>query len=485
MIAPAGYGKTHTIAECLNFTPQGERQLILTHTHAGIASIKEKIKKLNIPSNKYQVETISSFAQKYVLSFYIQDNMPFQENAKEYYNFIIQTATKLFKCHSIKRIINGTYKGLFVDEYQDCTKPQHEMILALSEILPTHLLGDPLQGIMNFDNDLVDFGTDLTDFEIIPELNTPHRWYTDGNNKDLGDALKEIRGILQTESNKGIDLSKYNLNKVLHVIKIEEGDIYKPDSVYRKGLKKLIENPEFESLLLLVPEYSKGGVPKGNVFDRAKLRTLIDYKRKLVLIEAIDEKTFYSIAKKIDSIIVDIDTSKFKIKKICSEILTQLFEVTSINEWFKQSDNRLIQKNRSEEDKSKSEKLNNIIEIFISTPSPKTLKNFLLFLKNELHFKYKRPGLLNSVFKALDNAHEENQSVYQSMVSHKNVIRRIGRKINGKCIGTTALTKGLEFDTVAILDAHEFICPKNFYVAITRASKRLIIFTKNEKPVFN
>lgn len=56
-------------------------------------------------------------------------------------------------------------------------------------------------------------------------------------------------------------------------------------------------------------------------------------------------------------------------------------------------------------------------------------------------------------------------------------IRKIqGRSIQGKYIGTTLLTKGLEFDTVVIL------CPQkmnsnNLYVAMTRASKRLIFVT--------
>jgi hypothetical protein len=47
LIAPAGYGKTHTIAECLKYTVG--HQLILTHTHAGVASIKEKVKKQTLP----------------------------------------------------------------------------------------------------------------------------------------------------------------------------------------------------------------------------------------------------------------------------------------------------------------------------------------------------------------------------------------------------------------------------------------------------
>ncbi|WP_179338763.1 DEAD/DEAH box helicase family protein [Winogradskyella ludwigii] len=75
LIAPAGYGKTHTISESLKKTTG--RQLILKHTHAGVSSIKEKLKKAQIASHNFNVETITSFAQKYVLSFYInKDEIP-------------------------------------------------------------------------------------------------------------------------------------------------------------------------------------------------------------------------------------------------------------------------------------------------------------------------------------------------------------------------------------------------------------------------
>ena len=42
IIAPAGYGKTHTIAECVNLDLSSKICLILTHTHAGIASTTKK-----------------------------------------------------------------------------------------------------------------------------------------------------------------------------------------------------------------------------------------------------------------------------------------------------------------------------------------------------------------------------------------------------------------------------------------------------------
>jgi len=105
------------------------------------------------------------------------------------------------------------------------------------------------------------------------------------------------------------------------------------------------------------------------------------------------------------------------------------------------------------------------------------MNDIILELKNNLKIKYKREGLLYAVLNALKHSDMEGISVYEAMKNHRNVIRRSGRKIKGKCIGTTLLTKGLEFDTVAILDADKFDCPKHLYVAITRCCKKLIIFS--------
>lgn len=69
LIAPAGHGKTTAIADCIMQCPEESRYLILTHTHAGIASLRAKFNEKNIPQKKYQLDTITGFAQRYVLSF--------------------------------------------------------------------------------------------------------------------------------------------------------------------------------------------------------------------------------------------------------------------------------------------------------------------------------------------------------------------------------------------------------------------------------
>lgn len=62
IIAPAGYGKTHTIAECVNLDLSSKICLILTHTHAGIASLKEKLQSIKTRNNKYELATIYGFS---------------------------------------------------------------------------------------------------------------------------------------------------------------------------------------------------------------------------------------------------------------------------------------------------------------------------------------------------------------------------------------------------------------------------------------
>jgi superfamily I DNA/RNA helicase len=480
LIAPAGYGKTYTIVECLKYT--SGRQLILTHTHAGVASIKEKIKKASIASNRYNVETISSFAQKYVNAFYSGTDIPDQENSREYHSFIIDKAINIFKANIVRNVIIATYDGLFVDEYQDCTKLQHEMILALSESLKAHILGDPLQGIFNFNGELVDFGTDLSDFKRV-DLSIPHRWHQKGNNRALGDRLKEIRSLLEQEA--VVDFSSDNIEG-LHIINVSPDDIRNSESGYRNCLHKIISNPDnnpdFDSLLIIVPEYKEVKVdglkvPKGNINDRAQIRAQIDYSKSLTLIEAIDDSSFYSLAKKIDILCSSIGRAKSPVKRIKKDVLEQMYHKSGLDNWFNEND---IKNKQADADKIKAIALKDTIDLFVSKPSPSNMNALLLGLKNDLKIKYKREGLLYAILHALNHSALEGISVYEAMKNHRNVIRRTGRKIRGKCIGTTLLTKGLEFDTVAILDADKFDCPKHFYVALTRCCKNLFVFSSQK-----
>jgi DNA helicase-2/ATP-dependent DNA helicase PcrA len=314
LIAPAGYGKTYTIAECLRYT-EGT-QLVLTHTHAGVASLKEKIKKSGITSNKYNIETIDSFAQKYVDAFYCRDDIPEQENSKKYFPFIIEKAATLVEIKPIKDIIKLTYKGLFVDEYQDCTKTQHRFIIALADILPVHLLGDPLQGIFYFSEKLIDWETDLKDFANARfKLTEPWRWKN--TSPKLGTGLTEIR--MELENKKDIDLNQYESG--IEISLIAENDIYSGDRKYNERIINLLDSER--SLLLIYPESQ-------NLNARKKL--VKTFQNRFYLVEAMDGKDFYNFSK-----IFDNSDSASIYKKI-HEIIYSIFNKSELDKWFNDDD---------------------------------------------------------------------------------------------------------------------------------------------------
>ena len=456
LIAPAGYGKTYTLAECILDTPENEKQLILTHTHAGIASIKEKLKNRNIPTRKYHIETITGFAQRYVLAYYCENDIPaIERDTGSYYNFIIKKAKELFQLKSVKRTIMYSYQGLFVDEYQDCTKSQHEMLMVLSEILPTHILGDPMQGIFGFSEPLVDLENDLKDFEKVDELDTPWRWNNASKNS-LGKDLKDIRNKLKAEL--PISLNSY---KSFETVLCNNNDWYKPRTNYRNTLEDLL----LENNLLLIHPISSSIEPR--------IKILQSFNNRLSLLESFDAKEFYKLSLMIDK----WDNEGKSISLLVRDLSYKLFIKKGLNNWFNKNG---LKRKSKEDDKKKIAEIQELIDRFKVKSS---YSMFALIIKkiNKLQgIKCYRKDLLFSLCKALNIAETENKTVYEAMVSHKNVVRRVGREIHGKCIGTTLLTKGLEFDTVAILNANKFKDHKHFYVAITRACKRLIIFSEKE-----
>jgi superfamily I DNA/RNA helicase len=457
LIAPAGFGKTHTITECLLKLPlDSKKQLILTHTHAGVTSIKEKLKKLNVPYN-YEVETISSFIQRYVLAYNHNKTIPSIEDSKKYYTFLNDSALRLFKSIILSDVIKSTYSGLFVDEYQDCTKKQHEIIKILAELIPTRILGDFLQGIFEFNEPTVDL-TSISEMDGFVqnsfELTQPQRWLN-GNNTTLGNELKAIREKLIKKEE--IDLKSY---KSIELFNYPSLDLHTPKTDDSNLIWKLVAN---SSSLLIIHSNTTSVEPRKKITQK--------FNNSLTLIESIDDKLFYKVAKLID----ELNESNIEIK--LRDISLLLFNKTEVNNWF--NDKGFKRKTKPEEKRTIDELKDQLLDF------KKNIKEILITISTLPKFKCYRPEIFYSLLKAIEIANIEKIDCYNSMINHRNKIRRFGRKIEGKCIGTTLLTKGLEFDTVLILDAHNFNCPKHFYVALTRACKTLVIVTEKNTLRFN
>lgn len=495
LIAPAGYGKTYTIVQCVN--KANGKSLILTHTHAGVAALKNALKEQQIDKKYYEIETITSYAQKYVKA-YCAETLP-DITDDNYWIFILEKAESIFKNTHIKDVIKQTYSHLFVDEYQDCTISQHKVILAVSESIPTHILGDPLQGIMDFNKEtdpLVNFyNDDLKDFIKTPELTIPHRWQKEGNNPSLGNYLVNIRKKLienlENNAKNEIDLTN-NSNNSFYFIKTS-GSVYSYEGInketnilnkqtknkytYKQLIKSILENsknlPDYESLLIISkPPYRRN---KSQVEIRADLKSAL-YCPALYLLEAIDEKSFYKLSNMADEIVSE--GLNINLKKLY-DFLANLFNKTDIDKWINSKSYNLIRKT-NDYDKQISNEIQELIGTFNNSKQPLLFGKIIEYFYYTLKLKCNRTEFIYCILNAIKMT-EYGNSIYKTMVEQRNKFRRVGRKVDGKCLGTVALTKGLEFDTVIILDAEGFKNPKELYVAMTRACKNLFIFSQNSK----
>jgi hypothetical protein len=367
--------------------------------------------------------------------------------------------------------------------------------MKISDYLPTRIVGDPLQGIFEFQEELVCFEKNLSNFIRFSDLSTPHRWYKKGNNSKLGELIKSFRDPLLKGEQINIEMNK---EANFYVFPVSDGDIDDRESVYRKKLVSLISNkmsnPDFKNLLIIVPEYydntSGKIVKRGGVTERISILSKVDYSSSVVPLEAIDDKSFYSIAKDIDSCLSSLNSTRIPIKKIHT-ILSKLFTKTGaantknkgLNDWFKNNsvpNDFSVKKKKGDNIKAAIE-LEEVLTRLIRFPEPSRFLALVNYVMNKLKLRpIRRRDLVYSTRKCLQESSSTGNTIYKSMLEYKNIIRRVGRKVDGKCIGTTLLTKGLEFDTVVIVDAHKFECPKHLYVALTRCCKNLIIFTNNK-----
>ncbi len=454
LIAPAGYGKTHSIVECLKFLDG--KQLILTHTHAGVAALKERIKKHGILSKRFQVETITSFSQRYVKAFYCGNDIPNQQEGQTYYPFIVEKATLLIGIKPIANVIKTSFTGLFVDEYQDCSLIQHKLITALSNILKTRLFGDPLQGIFEFNVEpLIDLTSDeeMGDFLANKfELDEPWRW-RNGGNVELGNNLSQVRALL--EKGEKINLREHT---AIELVEIPAANLFAEESRYRKMLLKLIHAG---NLLVIHPVSS-------SIHPRLKLIKYLS--NQLQIIESIDDQDFYRISNQLDGMNIT------NVEKVVGDVAKIIFNKTGVEEWFS---DRGLKSKRDVEAQRFEGKLQRHFDVYKKLLKPYSIEAILNLLENLPNIRCYRRELFLSLCYALREASFDDISITEAMINTRNRLRRNGRRIGGKCIGTTLLTKGLEFETVAVLNAHQFDSPKHLYVALSRASKKLVIFTEN------
>lgn len=194
LVAPAGCGKTHLIAEAVSAYRGSSKQLVLTHTHAGVDAIRTRLKKFKADHRRYRIETIAGWSLRMASSFPQLSKLASTRPIAGEWEAVYAAAALLLQVSVIRSVVAQSYDGLWVDEYQDCTLAQHAVVMSLAEIIPCRILGDPLQGIFSF-GELVDWDRDVTpNVSSLFEATTPWRWCD--SNSTLGTWLQGVRSSL-------------------------------------------------------------------------------------------------------------------------------------------------------------------------------------------------------------------------------------------------------------------------------------------------
>lgn len=452
VIAPAGHGKTEMIAELVKHSCG--KTLLLTHTNVGVDALEKRLHGRKVPQSLYNIATIASFCGRWCQAYYRNANMDklpplfYNDNAQKDYEKSYVGGRRIFSHAWAGIILRSSYSAVIVDEYQDCTVSQHEMFVAISKILPVKVFGDPMQGIFSFDGNLVDWNS--LEYENVAVATSPWRWHE--SNSMLGEYLEILRKQLLP------CLWGYPCN-----IHLESCN---------GSVEVLPPNVNFYKLLNALSRYEKVVYltkwPRQQLSFCRRMRGIFQYDEK----QDCDELFEYS--RRFDN---ETGTRLFlSVIEFARKCATQVGKELSsyINRLKKGS----LDFNRMSKHHDFGELL---IKCMKYSPYDSIVEILRWIYSNDVFKKY-RIELLFEMIRSVKYACDHGITINES--SHRiRTIPGLQRRYDyfQFLSSRTLLSKGLEFDCVIIdmSSKENMLSAKEFYVAMTRAMKKIYIISSS------
>ena len=452
--APAGCGKTHLISEALKQHTASKPILLLTHTNAGVAALRGRLDKADVPSSYYRLFTIDGWAIRLVSTFpqrsKIAPETLFLTNPKKDYPEIREATICLLKARHIEDIIKASYSRIIVDEYQDCSIRQHRIIAHAAKTLPTCILGDPLQAIFGFNgaDPLAKWKDEVCScFPVIGELDIPWRWKKE-NKENFGKWLLDIRSKL--EQKQPINLSTRPTE--VSWCKLDKGDDVKNQL---RAVKSISLGPN-ERILII-----------GDSKNPSSQRKFASKIPEAIVIESVDLKDFVQFTKRMN---FNSSDALKELVDFASNLMTNVGGADLIKK-VRSLQNGTARKTASRVESSACD--------FVESPNPNTARSLLSEISRQGGVRLYRQEVLRTCIKALEQCNSDGSDFYDIAIKIRDQNRLIGRPLAKKSVGSTLLLKGLEAEVCVILNADE-LDANNLYVAMTRGSKKLVICSENQ-----
>ncbi|AGB22282.1 DNA/RNA helicase, superfamily I [Mycobacterium sp. JS623] len=449
---PAGTGKTQLIAAMAGVAAHdGSASLILTHTNAGVAALRKRLKDFGVPQRMVHVDTIASWAFELVrhypdLAGIKIAPVPDWTQTPEY----VSGAANVAQARAINRMHSASFAYLFVDEYQDCNLNQHDLILEIASAIPlAAVFGDRLQGIFDFAGEtLVDWDEHV--FPSYPLLDREHTaWRWAGHNAELGQWLLDVRS--QLVSGATLDLSQTSVPGLQWLASSHQAVA---DAAY--GFTT------FEESVLILNQWRSD-----NASTAGRLGGTY------AVMEDLNGRFMHESLATLES--SDPDGYALWLAYFAKSCFSGFGEIN-------QPILRRLQRGEGLEGLSRRglESTLAALEALATKPSLRNLVTAMRAIESAREGRLYCIEAWRDTLAAIEAVvlnPGENMRANLSMIRDR--LRYTGRRRQQRIVSRTLLVKGLEYDHAILCDADNIGSVRNFYVAITRPRKTLTILSRS------
>ncbi|QQF06966.1 UvrD-helicase domain-containing protein [Sinorhizobium meliloti] len=453
--APAGCGKTELITGCAAGTVS-KPTLILTHTTAGVAALRHRLHRANVPPTNYRLNTIAGWAIGMVTMFPERASYLHDPLLPPDYPAIQAAVGRLCQSGDIDRELRATYDRLLVDEYQDCSVSQHTIASGIANSLPTVVFGDPMQAIFGFGNDPLAgwYVQAAAAFPRIGLLTTPWRWNNAGAH-DLGNWLVAAR--TQLASGNSIDLRTCPNRIFWHPIGAEPGALIAEQVRVQYEVARQFPN---ESLLI--------------IGDSIQAQSRHDYASRaqgVSVVEPVDFRDVVGIAEQMTG------QTGSALLQSCTQFLATV--MVNVNGDQLQARVHTILNNRNRTPPTPQE----LAAITLTNGgSYAEAVAFLRSMASDRDRRIYRHSAFNILIDCLSAAIKTAKTPGETIAILREQRRQSGRAIPMKAVGSTLLLKGLEANHVIILNAdhaRNAMTKEHLYVALSRGARSVHVFSRS------
>ncbi len=414
-------------------------------------ALKSRLDRAQVPVSAYKLVTLDGWAMRLVATFPVRSGLDprrLEPRAQKLdYQAIRLAAVTMLNDGHLDDVLVASYERLLVDEYQDCSELQHALVALVSNLLPTCVLGDPLQAIFGFAGKLVDWETDVREyFPHVAELSTPWRWINAGE-QAFGEWLLAVRGHLI--GGRPIDLRSAPTN--VEWVRMDGIN----DRARRLAACRTRAPTEGGGVLIIAAGKDKFGQRKFAMDTPGA-----------VTVESVDLADLVTFADGFDP------TRTHALQQICSFADDVMSDADATGLLVR------VAALRSGSGKVPTETEAAALA-FLSAPSHQAAIEVLVALNRQSGARAHRQIVLACCIKALKACEgSKSGSFVEAAVRAREENRLLGRTLPARAVGSTLLLKGLEAEVAVMLDVLDMDAA-HLYVAMTRGSKRLVVCSRS------